>query len=61
MLESEDNSFLPSKKALLTFSTLLFQVIIGSPELKANQSIRQVIEILTDFEKYNRFVSKVVK
>ena len=32
----------------------IFQVIIGSAELKANQSIRQIIEIVTDVEKYTR-------
>lgn len=32
----------------------LFQVIIGSPDLKANQSINQIIEVMTDLEKYNR-------
>ncbi|WMV21378.1 hypothetical protein MTR67_014763 [Solanum verrucosum] len=31
-------------------------VIIGSPELKANQSIRQVIEVVTDLEKYSRLI-----
>jgi len=34
---------------------LTCQVIIGSPELKANQSIRQVIEVVTDLEKYSRY------
>lgn len=33
-----------------------YKVIIGSLELKANQSIRQVVEILTDLEKYNRLI-----
>lgn len=35
---------------------MTFQVIIGSSDLKANQSIIQVVEILTDMEKYNRYV-----
>lgn len=33
-----------------------YKVIIGSPELKANQSIQQVVEIVTDVEKYNRLI-----
>ncbi|KAJ4850861.1 DEAD-box ATP-dependent RNA helicase 30 [Turnera subulata] len=33
-----------------------YKVIIGSPELKANQSINQVIEVVTDLEKYNRLI-----
>ncbi|KAK4362509.1 hypothetical protein RND71_017750 [Anisodus tanguticus] len=33
-----------------------YKVIIGSPELKANQSIRQVIEVVTDLEKYSRLI-----
>ncbi|CAN4085985.1 unnamed protein product [Withania somnifera] len=32
-----------------------YKVIIGSPDLKANQSIRQVIEVVTDLEKYSRY------
>ncbi|CAH9107751.1 unnamed protein product [Cuscuta epithymum] len=30
------------------------KVVIGSPVLKANQSIRQIVEVVTDLEKYNR-------
>ncbi|XP_027126220.2 DEAD-box ATP-dependent RNA helicase 20-like [Coffea arabica] len=33
-----------------------YKVIIGSAELKANQSIRQIIEIVTDVEKYTRLI-----
>ncbi|MED6218174.1 Envelope glycoprotein gp160, variant 2 [Stylosanthes scabra] len=33
-----------------------YKVVIGSPELKANQSINQVVEVLTDAEKYNRLI-----
>ncbi|KAI8529077.1 hypothetical protein RHMOL_Rhmol12G0197600 [Rhododendron molle] len=33
-----------------------YKVIIGSPHLKANQSINQVIEVVTEMEKYNRLV-----
>ncbi|KAG5153782.1 hypothetical protein JHK82_011751 [Glycine max] len=33
-----------------------YKVIIGSPYLKANQSINQVVEVLTDMEKYNRLI-----
>ncbi|KAK4479365.1 hypothetical protein RD792_014877 [Penstemon davidsonii] len=33
-----------------------YKVIIGSPYLKANQSIRQVVEVMTDLEKYNRLI-----
>ncbi|KAM7272607.1 hypothetical protein ACFE04_027270 [Oxalis oulophora] len=33
-----------------------YKVIIGSPELKANQSINQIVEIVTDTEKYNRLI-----
>nr|GEY32720.1 DEAD-box ATP-dependent RNA helicase 20 [Tanacetum cinerariifolium] len=33
-----------------------YKVIIGSPLLKANQSINQVIEVVTDAEKYTRLI-----
>ncbi|XP_027917790.1 DEAD-box ATP-dependent RNA helicase 20-like isoform X2 [Vigna unguiculata] len=33
-----------------------YKVIIGSPNLKANQSINQVVEVVTDMEKYNRLI-----
>ncbi|KAI8017829.1 DEAD-box ATP-dependent RNA helicase 30 [Camellia lanceoleosa] len=33
-----------------------YKVIIGSPYLKANQSINQVIEVVTEVEKYNRLI-----
>lgn len=33
-----------------------YKVIIGSAELKANQSINQIVEIMTDMEKYNRLI-----
>ncbi|KAF7838285.1 DEAD-box ATP-dependent RNA helicase 20-like isoform X1 [Senna tora] len=33
-----------------------YKVIIGSPELKANQSINQVVEVMTEVEKYNRLI-----
>ncbi|KAK4264385.1 hypothetical protein QN277_025571 [Acacia crassicarpa] len=33
-----------------------YKVIIGSPDLKANQSINQVVEVLTEVEKYNRLI-----
>ncbi|KAF3437515.1 hypothetical protein FNV43_RR20269 [Rhamnella rubrinervis] len=33
-----------------------YKVIIGSVNLKANQSINQVIEVITDMEKYNRLI-----
>lgn len=33
-----------------------YKVIVGSSDLKANQSIIQVVEILTDMEKYNRLI-----
>ncbi|KAJ7945822.1 DEAD-box ATP-dependent RNA helicase [Quillaja saponaria] len=33
-----------------------YKVIIGSPDLKANQSINQVVEVVTDIEKYNRLI-----
>ncbi|KAB2002149.1 hypothetical protein ES319_D11G045700v1 [Gossypium barbadense] len=33
-----------------------YKVIIGSPDLKANQSINQVVEVITDLEKYNRLI-----
>ncbi|KAA8540773.1 hypothetical protein F0562_024308 [Nyssa sinensis] len=32
------------------------KVIIGSPNLKANQSINQVVEVVTELEKYNRLI-----
>lgn len=38
----------------------MVKVIIGSPDLKANQSINQVVEVMTDMEKYNRFVFLLV-
>ncbi|KAK1433846.1 hypothetical protein QVD17_10764 [Tagetes erecta] len=34
-----------------------YKVIIGSPVLKANQSINQIIEVVTDVEKYNRLIN----
>nr|KAJ0208931.1 hypothetical protein LSAT_V11C400187790 [Lactuca sativa] len=33
-----------------------YKVIIGSPVLKANQAIKQVIEVVTDMEKYSRLI-----
>ncbi|XP_016500175.2 DEAD-box ATP-dependent RNA helicase 20 [Nicotiana tabacum] len=33
-----------------------YKVIIGSPDLKANQSIRQIVEVVTDLEKYRRLI-----
>ncbi|XP_071733928.1 DEAD-box ATP-dependent RNA helicase 20-like [Rutidosis leptorrhynchoides] len=33
-----------------------YKVIIGSPVLKANQSINQIIEVVTDAEKYTRLI-----
>ncbi|KAI4336211.1 hypothetical protein L6164_014765 [Bauhinia variegata] len=33
-----------------------YKVIIGSLDLKANQSINQVVEVVTDVEKYNRLI-----
>ncbi|XP_028765063.1 DEAD-box ATP-dependent RNA helicase 20 [Neltuma alba] len=33
-----------------------YKVIIGSADLKANQSINQVVEVLTEVEKYNRLI-----
>ncbi|KAH7550517.1 hypothetical protein JRO89_XS13G0206400 [Xanthoceras sorbifolium] len=33
-----------------------YKVIIGSPDLKANQSINQVVEVITEAEKYNRLI-----
>ncbi|KAK2989740.1 hypothetical protein RJ640_030233 [Escallonia rubra] len=33
-----------------------YKVIIGSPDLKANQSINQIVEIVTEVEKYNRLI-----
>ncbi|KAL9326547.1 hypothetical protein ACSQ67_007192 [Phaseolus vulgaris] len=33
-----------------------YKVIVGSPNLKANQSINQVVEVVTDMEKYNRLI-----
>ncbi|PPD84973.1 hypothetical protein GOBAR_DD18082 [Gossypium barbadense] len=35
---------------------IVSQVIIGSPYLKANQFINQVVEVITDPEKYNRLI-----
>ncbi|CAN1294236.1 DEAD-box ATP-dependent RNA helicase 30 [Linum perenne] len=34
-----------------------YKVIIGSPDLKANQSINQIIEVVTEVQKYNRLVN----
>ncbi|CAI0446297.1 unnamed protein product [Linum tenue] len=34
-----------------------YKVIIGSADLKANQSINQVIEVVTDVQKYNRLAN----
>ncbi|TXG50212.1 hypothetical protein EZV62_022736 [Acer yangbiense] len=33
-----------------------YKVIVGSPDLKANQSINQVVEVVTETEKYNRMI-----
>ncbi|CAK9163489.1 unnamed protein product [Ilex paraguariensis] len=33
-----------------------YKVLIGSPDLKANQSINQIVEIMTEVEKYNRLI-----
>ncbi|PIN21205.1 ATP-dependent RNA helicase [Handroanthus impetiginosus] len=33
-----------------------YKVVIGSPDLRANQSIHQVVEVMTDLEKYNRLI-----
>ncbi|KAI5569250.1 hypothetical protein POPTR_012G084600v4 [Populus trichocarpa] len=33
-----------------------YKVIIGSADLKANQSINQVVEVIMDMEKYNRLI-----
>ncbi|KAK6123564.1 hypothetical protein DH2020_042685 [Rehmannia glutinosa] len=33
-----------------------YKVIIGSADLKANQSIHQIVEVMTDLEKYNRLI-----
>ncbi|KAK9926819.1 hypothetical protein M0R45_024029 [Rubus argutus] len=33
-----------------------YKVIIGSASLKANQSIKQVVEVVSEFEKYNRLI-----
>ncbi|KAK9278514.1 hypothetical protein L1049_028081 [Liquidambar formosana] len=33
-----------------------YKVIIGSPDLKANHSINQVVEVVTEVEKYNRLI-----
>ncbi|WKA08750.1 hypothetical protein VitviT2T_026445 [Vitis vinifera] len=33
-----------------------YKVIIGSQDLKANQSIQQVVEVVTETEKYNRLI-----
>ncbi|OVA20623.1 Helicase [Macleaya cordata] len=33
-----------------------YKVIIGSSDLKANQSINQVVEVMTEVEKYNRLI-----
>ncbi|KNA18421.1 hypothetical protein SOVF_070700 isoform B [Spinacia oleracea] len=34
-----------------------YKVVIGSQDLKANHSIHQVIEVMTDLEKYNRLIT----
>ncbi|XP_057951915.1 DEAD-box ATP-dependent RNA helicase 20 [Malania oleifera] len=33
-----------------------YKIIIGSSDLKANQSIQQVVEVVTELEKYNRLI-----
>ncbi|KAI6682818.1 hypothetical protein NL676_028731 [Syzygium grande] len=38
------------------FLTNPYKVIIGSPDLKANQSISQVIEVIKESEKYTRLI-----
>jgi ATP-dependent RNA helicase DDX5/DBP2 len=41
----------------LTFNFFLvnIQVFIGSEELKANHSIRQIVEIMSESQKYNKY------
>lgn len=33
------------------------QVIIGNPELKANHNITQIVDVVSDYEKYPRLVN----
>lgn len=40
----------------LTVGLYCMQVTIGSPELKANHSIQQIVEVISDHEKYPRYV-----
>ncbi|KAK9117284.1 hypothetical protein Sjap_016231 [Stephania japonica] len=38
-----------------------YKVTIGSPDLKANQSINQIVEVVTDMEKYNRLINLLTR
>lgn len=42
--------------ALFMFFYTAMQVTIGSPELKANHSIQQIVEVISDHEKYPRYL-----
>ncbi|MBA0831320.1 hypothetical protein Goarm_015793 [Gossypium armourianum] len=57
-VESLARQFLsnPYKMLILGCPNSYVQVIIGSADLKANQSINQVVEVITDPEKYNRLI-----
>ncbi|KAG8362996.1 hypothetical protein BUALT_BualtUnG0015300 [Buddleja alternifolia] len=44
------------EKLARQFPAQCLQVVIGSQDLKANQSITQVVEVMTDLEKYNRLI-----
>ncbi|TYG72823.1 hypothetical protein ES288_D04G050700v1 [Gossypium darwinii] len=46
----------PDRQTLYWSATWPKEVIIGSPYLKANQFINQVVEVITDPEKYNRLI-----
>lgn len=36
------------------------QVIIGSSDLKANRAIRQIVDVISESQKYNKYVSFVL-
>jgi hypothetical protein len=48
--------FVPPISILLIMLCYAMQVMIGTAELKANHSIQQIVEVISDHEKYPRYV-----
>lgn len=54
-LFSSGNQVLIAASGIDLFLSGNIQVIIGSEDLKANHSIRQIVEILSESQKYNKY------